>query len=63
LWHAALSTEGNGGVEWLSEHQALLVVWPGERAHEITLYPGESGVRIVGVVAALSNGSGGEPTS
>lgn len=55
LWDAALSAVGNGGVEWLSEHKARVVVPRGERAHQITLYAYESGVRIVGVVAAIDD--------
>ncbi|TXD39748.1 hypothetical protein FRC96_05600 [Lujinxingia vulgaris] len=55
FWEAALSAVGNGGVEWLSEHKARVVVPRGERAHQITLYAYESGVRIVGVVAAIDD--------
>jgi hypothetical protein len=67
FWNDALSGLGNGEVVWLSDHKAQVVVPRGTRAHRITLYAYEGGVRIVGVVAAMEHlGSrsawGGEPT-
>ena len=66
FWEDALSTVGNGGVEWHSDHKARVVVPRGERAHRITLYAYEGGVRIVGVIASLEDlgfrsAWGGEP--
>jgi hypothetical protein len=53
FWGDTLASLAKGGVEWLSDHTARVVVTRGERTHAITLYAYEGGVQVVGVVAPL----------
>ena len=54
-WSAAAEEVSDGEVEWLGEHKASARVLRGERAHKITMYAYEGGVRVVGIVSALDN--------
>ena len=54
LWAKPLASLANGDVKWLADHKAYAVVPRGDRAHGITLYAYESGVRIIGVIAPLN---------
>jgi hypothetical protein len=53
FWGEALASVASGGVDWMSDHTARVVVARGERAHAINLSAYEGGVRVVGVVACL----------
>ena len=66
-WEAPLAALANGGVDWVSDHKARVVVPRGDRNQGVTLYAYEGGVRVVSVVAPLGElehriGWGGEPT-
>ena len=54
FWDDALISVANGRIEWLDDHKARIVVPRGNRSHTITLYAYEGGVRVVGVIAPLT---------
>ena len=55
FWGEALECLAEDGVEWLTDHKARLRVRRGARTHGITLYAYKGSVRVVGVVAPLTD--------
>lgn len=67
-WAAPLDSLAASGVQWLADNKAHLTVTRGTRAHGVTLYAYHGGVRVVGVIAPLSelehrDAWGGTPTA
>ena len=67
-WATPLEAVAADGVNWVNRHKAELVVPRGARAHGVTLYAYDHGVRVVGLVAPLHElehrwGWNGEPTA
>ena len=55
FWAEALDCLTEDGVEWLSDHKARLRVRRDARTHGVTLYAYKGSVRVVGVVAPLTD--------
>ena len=67
-WKGPLASLANGGVEWVSAHEARATIPRGEREQCITLYAHKGGVRVLSVIAPLNELEhrrewGGAPTA